>query len=76
VFLKKPLTAAKAMKVVETKEGVDRAWPGRGVVYFQRLSAKRTASRMGRMIGSPEYQLMTIRSWQTTTKLLSLLDDD
>jgi uncharacterized protein (DUF1697 family) len=74
VFLKKPLTAAKAMEVVETKEGVDRAWPGRGVVYFERLSAKRTASRMGRMIGTPEYQLMTIRSWQTTTKLASLLD--
>ena len=75
VFLKAPLTAAKAMKVVETKDGVDRAWPGTGVVYFQRLSARRTASRMGRMIGSPEYQLMTIRSWSTTTKLLSLLDD-
>ena len=75
VFLKGPLTAAKAMKVVEKKEGVDDAWAGTGVVYFRRLSEKRTASRMGRMVGTPEYQLMTIRSWQTVVKLLALLDE-
>ena len=75
VFLKGPLTAAKAMGVVEMKEGVDDAWPGTGVIYFRRLSAKRTASRMGRIAGTPEYQLMTIRSWQTVMKLLALLDE-
>jgi uncharacterized protein (DUF1697 family) len=53
---------------------VDRAWPGTGVVYFQRLSARRTASRMGRIVGTPEYKRMTIRSWRTTTKLLDLFD--
>jgi uncharacterized protein (DUF1697 family) len=74
VFLKAPLTSAQAMRVVQVREGVDQAWPGRGVVYFARLSARRTASRMGRIIGTPEYQRMTIRSWSTTTKLLSLLD--
>lgn len=75
VFLKAPLTAAKAMGVVSLKEGVDDAWPGTGVVYFRRLSAQRTASRMGRIAGTPEYQLMTIRSWQTVMKLLALLDE-
>jgi uncharacterized protein (DUF1697 family) len=74
VFLKAPLTSAQAMRVVQLREGVDQAWPGRGVVYFARLSARRTASRMGRIIGTPEYQRMTIRSWATTTKLLALLD--
>jgi uncharacterized protein (DUF1697 family) len=75
IFLKSPLTAAKAMAVVVLKEGVDDAWPGTGVLYFRRLSARRTASRMARFVGTPEYQLMTIRSWQTVTKLLALLDD-
>jgi uncharacterized protein (DUF1697 family) len=75
VFLKGPLTAAKAMGVVSLKEGVDDAWPGSGVVYFRRLSAKRTASRMGRIVGTTEYRLMTIRSWQTVMKLLRLLDE-
>ena len=74
VFLKAPLTSRQAMRVVELREGVDSAWAGRGVVYFQRLSARRTASRMGRVVGTPEYQRMTIRSWRTTTKLLELLD--
>ncbi|MDF2731470.1 MAG: hypothetical protein K0S92_95 [Desertimonas sp.] len=75
LFLKAPLTAKQAMKVVELREGVDQAWPGRGVLYFSRLSALRTKSRMGRIAATPEYKLMTIRSWTTTTKLLSLLDD-
>jgi uncharacterized protein (DUF1697 family) len=75
VFLKAPLTATQAMGVVQCKEGVDQAWPGTGVIYFARLSAKRVQSRMGKIIGTPEYQRMTIRSWTTTTKLLALLDD-
>lgn len=73
VFLKKPLTAAKAMRVVALKEGVDRAWPGTGVVYFQRLSARRSQSRLSRIVSTPEYALMTIRNWNTTTRLVELL---
>jgi uncharacterized protein (DUF1697 family) len=75
VFLKTPLTGTQAMRVIELREGVDQAWPGRGVLYFARLSARRTESRMGRIAGTPEYQQMTIRSWNTTTKLLDILDE-
>jgi uncharacterized protein (DUF1697 family) len=75
VFLKAPLTAAKAMRVVQEREGVDRAWPGTGVIYFQRLSARRTTSKMSKIVGTEEYRSMTIRNWNTTTKLLALLDD-
>jgi len=74
IFLKDPLTAAAALAAVERRDGVDEAWKGSGVLYFQRLGAERTKSRMGRIAGRPEYQLMTIRSWTTTTKLLALLD--
>lgn len=76
VFLKPPLTAARAMRIVDLRDGVDQAWPGTGAIYFARLSARRTASRMSRIVAKPEYQLMTIRSWSTTTKLLALLDRD
>jgi len=76
IFLRSPLTASKVMKMLELRDGVDRAWPGSGVVYFERLSAERTKSRMSRIVGQPEYALMTIRSWATTTKLLDLLDGD
>ncbi len=75
IFLKSPLTSQRAMRVVQLREGVDQAWPGTGVIYFARLSARRARSRMSRIVGTPEYQQMTIRNWTTTTKLLSLLDE-
>ncbi len=74
IFLKAPLSSRQAMKVVERREGVDQAWPGTGVLYFARLSERRTQSRMSRIVGTPEYARMTIRNWATTTKLLALLD--
>ena len=74
IFLKAGLSAQQAMRVVELRQGVDQAWPGNGVLYFARLSERRAQSRMSRIVGTPEYQRMTIRSWKTTTKLLSLLD--
>jgi len=74
IFLNGPLSSRQAMRIVDLRDGVDRAWPGAGVIYFARLSARRTQSRMSRIVGTPEYQQMTIRSWSTTTKLLGLLD--
>ena len=45
------------------------------MVYFSRLSAQRTKSKMNRIVGTPEYRLMTIRNWATTTKLAELAAD-
>lgn len=64
----------EAMKVFDPREGVDKVWPGQGVIYSQRLSAERTKSRLGKIIGTKPYESMTIRSWNTVTKLLGLLD--
>lgn len=75
IFLRSPLTATQAMKVVHVRDGVDQAWPGKGVLYFSRLSAERTKSKLNKIMGTPEYKQMTIRSWSTTTKLLALLDE-
>ena len=75
IFLKAPLTPNRAMRVVDVRDGVDQVWPGTGVLYFARLSARRTQSKMSSIVGTPEYQMMTIRSWSTTTKLLGLLDE-
>jgi uncharacterized protein (DUF1697 family) len=75
VFLKAPLTAAQAMRAVSLREGVDRAWPGTGVLYFERLAERSSQSRLSRLAGKPQYQRMTIRNWSTTTRLLSMLDE-
>ena len=74
IFLKEPLTAAEVMKSVTTKEGVDQAFAGKGVLYFSRLIQKAAQSHLPRIITMPVYQSMTIRNWNTTTKLLSMLE--
>ena len=74
IFLKEPLTAVQAMKSVSTKEGVDQAYSGKGVLYFSRLISRATSSHLTRIIGLPVYQSMTIRNWNTTTKLLNLME--
>ena len=73
IFLRKPLTVRKAFAALEMKEGVDEAWPGKRVLYYSRLTAKASSSRMSKVVATPEYQDMTIRSWSTTTKLGALV---
>ena len=64
----------RVMPIFSPRDGVDRVWPGRRVVYSQRLSAERTKSRLGKITTSPLYRSLTIRSWQTTLKLRELMD--
>jgi len=68
------IDAGTAMTAFDPRPGVDRVWPGDGVIYSQRLSAERTRSRLGKIVASPLYKSMTIRSWQTTVALLGLLE--
>jgi uncharacterized protein (DUF1697 family) len=74
LFLKPPLTAKQVVATVPTKEGVDRIWAANGVVYFSRLISRATSSRLNRVASMPIYKSMTIRNWNTTTKLAALLD--
>jgi uncharacterized protein (DUF1697 family) len=72
VFLKEPLTSAEAMKSVRVREGVDQAFAGAGVIYFSRVSKLASKSLLPKLASMPVYQRMTIRNWNTTTKLLAL----
>lgn len=74
LFLKAPLTAGQAMKVVPTRQGVDEVHAGPKALYFSRLSSKASQSRLGRIVSMPIYQSMTIRNWNTTTALLRMMD--
>jgi uncharacterized protein (DUF1697 family) len=67
------IDSAQAMPAFNPREGVDKVWPGEGVIYSQRLSAQRTKSRLSKIMGSPVYKSMTIRNWNTPTKLLEML---
>ena len=74
IFLKDPLTADQAMKSVSARPGVDRAFAGDGVLYFSRLISRASQSHLSRIVGTPGYQNMTIRNWNTTGKLLELME--
>jgi uncharacterized protein (DUF1697 family) len=52
---------------------VCRPHAGPGVLYFSRLTAKATQSRLNKIIASPIYPSVTIRNWNRTRKLLSLM---
>jgi uncharacterized protein (DUF1697 family) len=67
------IDSTEAFRVFDPREGVDRVWPGDGVIYSQRLSALRTKSRLSKIMGTAAYKSMTIRSWNTTTTLLEVL---
>ena len=74
IFLKEPLTTKEAMKSVSVREGVDTAHAGKQALYFSRLISRASQSHLTRIIGLPVYQNMTIRNWNTTTKLLALME--
>lgn len=74
IFLKEPLSAPAAMKSVLTREGVDEAHAGAGVLYFSRLISKASQSQLSRLVSLPLYKRMTIRNWNTTTKLLGMME--
>jgi uncharacterized protein (DUF1697 family) len=74
IFLKQPLTVKEAMKNVRVREGVDNAYAGKTVLYFSRLISRASQSYLTKIIPLPMYQNMTIRNWNTTTKLLALME--
>jgi uncharacterized protein (DUF1697 family) len=70
MFLREGISASDLLKQIPLEEGVDQAWNGAGVIYFSRLGSKSSQSRMSRIITMPFYREITIRNWNTTTKLL------
>src|SRR5688572_22598621 len=64
----------QALNVFTPREEVDKIWSGKGVIYSRRVSALRTKSRLSKIIGTPEYKSMTIRSWGTTVQLLKMIE--
>jgi len=75
-FLHPKTSSSAALAAFGIREGVDTAWEGEHVVYFRRLSAQRTKSRMSSVVGTAPYRHMTIRNWRTTTRLVAMLDED
>ena len=73
VFLDASLHAPDALETIRTRDGVDEATAGPGVIYFSRLISRASQSYLPKLASMPIYKQMTVRNWNTTTKLLSLM---
>jgi uncharacterized protein (DUF1697 family) len=71
MFLREGLSASDLVRQIPLTEGVDQVWNGAGVIYFSRLGSRSSQSRMSKVITMPFYREITIRNWNTTTKLLN-----
>jgi uncharacterized protein (DUF1697 family) len=76
VFLKEDINPADILKELIIKEGVDEAFSGESVLYFSRLRSRAGQSHLVKIIAHPAYKDITIRNWNTTTRLLTLADND
>jgi uncharacterized protein (DUF1697 family) len=65
--------SAEALKCVSARPGVDGVFAGDSVLYFSRLISKAAQSHLSRVVATPAYQHMTIRDWNTTTRLVDLM---
>jgi uncharacterized protein (DUF1697 family) len=72
------VSSSEAMEQIEAKEGVDTAWKGDHAIYFRLPSIKSpdaTKSHLNKIIQKPIYKAVTMRNWNTTTKLLNMLEE-
>ncbi len=72
LFMKEPLTTAEAFPQIRTRPGVDEAHAGDHALYFRRLISKAEQSQLTKLIQMPIYKSITIRNWNTTTRLLEM----
>jgi uncharacterized protein (DUF1697 family) len=75
LFVKEPLTPDEALAQVTARPGVDTAHAGEHALYFRRLISKASQSHLSKLVQKPVYKSLTIRNWNTTTKLLHMVSE-
>lgn len=74
-FLKHPLTAEAAYaRLPELREGVDSVALGPGAIYFSRVAAQASKTRITRLMSMPVFRQITVRNWSTTTRVFEMLE--
>lgn len=72
IFLSNTVSSSEILDQLKINNTVDQVAAGDGVLYFSRLSSMSSQSQMTKMIKTSVYKQMTIRNWNTTTKLAIL----
>ena len=74
MFVKEPLKTTELLEVLPMKAGVDTAHAGDHALYFRRLDSQAAQSHLPKLIRLAVYQNITVRNWNTTTKLLEIVN--
>ena len=72
-FLLPPTLINDVVSNVRLREGVDFLHTGKNAVYTSRLTSQMGKSYFSKVIQTPIYKNITIRNWNTTTKLLEVV---
>jgi uncharacterized protein (DUF1697 family) len=76
IFVRPPLTAEAAFAALpELRDGVDSVALGPEVIYFSRVAARASKTRLTVLMSMPMFQHMTMRTWNTVTRLVARLQD-
>lgn len=73
LFVREPMRAGEAIKEVTINPAVDAAHTGDHALYFRRLISRASQSHLTKLVQRPVYKHITIRNWNTTTRLLQML---
>ncbi|HEX4748450.1 MAG TPA: DUF1697 domain-containing protein [Bryobacteraceae bacterium] len=73
VFIRPPASANELAGGIPLHPEVDKAWAQNGVIYLRQLKARRTQSRLPKLVRTSAFKSMTVRNWATTTKLHELM---
>ncbi|GHV09004.1 hypothetical protein FACS189485_21130 [Spirochaetia bacterium] len=76
IFLIEPLKAKDAVKEFNPREGVDKIYAGKNVLYHSILKKERTKSHITKIIESEIYSKISIRNWNTTKKLYEIMNEE
>jgi uncharacterized protein (DUF1697 family) len=71
-FLLPAITANEIASNIRVRDGVDFLQAGKNVLYTSRLTSDLGKSYFSKINQSPYYKSITIRNWNTTTKLLKM----
>lgn len=72
LFVRAPMKAQAALEQIPVADDVDQAHAGTHAVYFRRLISRAAESQLDKLARRPVSQHITVRNWNTTTKLLTM----
>jgi uncharacterized protein (DUF1697 family) len=73
-FLRPPLESAEALEHVKVTPGVDSVASGPGVLYLSTVISRLESSAFARLVGTPVYAEMTVRNYNTSRKILEMME--